>query len=144
MTYPRSGRMGATAPTANAAGAVPAPALQPVQDPGMHYTYGVEQLALAAGAAAAPQFQVLNHDFEADFMVVISTGAFSAQIRIGDRYLSNIPIHSANQFGTAQNPMPLLAPLTIRKNDIVIIQLLDLSGALNDIRIGFIGRELNS
>ncbi len=144
MMYPRGGRMGATAPTASPAGAVPMPALQPVQDPGMHFTYGVDQIALGAGLGAAPQFQVLNHDFEADFLVVFSAGPFTCQIQIGDRYLSNIPIHSANQFGTAQNPMPLLAPLRIRKNDIVILNLLDLSGAPNTIRIGFIGRELSS
>lgn len=139
MTYPRSGRMGATAVPVG----TPATALQPVQDPGMHYTYGIEQLPLNANAQAQAQVQVLNHDFEADFLVVNSTGVFSCRIRIGDRYLSNIPIHSANLFGTAQNPMPLLSPLKIRKNDIVIFELTELSGANNNIRIGLIGRELS-
>lgn len=142
MTYPR-GRMGATAP--NPSQVAPATALQPVTDPGMHYTYGVEELPLGAGAQAAVQFQVLNHDFEADFLVVVSDGAFTCQIQIsGSRYLSNIPIHSGNQFGTAQNPMPLLVPLRLKKNDIVILTLKDLSGANNNVRIGFIGRELNT
>ena len=112
-------------------------------DPGSHYTYGVESLATGANATVTKQFQVLNHSFEADFLVGQSTGRFSARIQYGDRYLSNIPIVSDNHFGTAQAPLPLLAPLKLGKNAIVIIALTDLSGAPNDIRLGFIGRELN-
>ncbi|PSH05139.1 MAG: hypothetical protein CXZ00_03000 [Acidobacteria bacterium] len=112
-------------------------------DPGHHYTYGVEALATGANATVTQQFQILNNNFEADFLVSQSTGKFKAQIKIGDRYLSNIPIHSDNHFGTAQAPLPLLAPLKLVKNAVVQVSITDLSGAQNDIRLGFIGRELS-
>jgi len=125
-------------------GAIPgaAPAM-PQVDPGMHYTYGVEALPLGANAQVARQIQVVNHSFRANFLVAQSDGAFSCRLRVGDRYLSNIPIHSGNLFGTAANPMPLLVPISATKNDIIIFELQDLSGAPNNIRIGLIGVELN-
>jgi hypothetical protein len=135
--YPR---MGATsAPVAAPAPAAPAP----IADPGMHFTYGIDQLALAGNAQAAPQVQVVNHSFRASFLVALSTGPFSCRLRVGDRYLSNIAIHSDNLFGTAQAPMPLLAPIAVDKNDLIIFEITDLSGAPNDIRIALIGVELN-
>ena len=113
------------------------------QNPGQHYAYGAEALAVGAGATVNAQFQVLNHDFEADFLTAVSTGAFKVMIKVGDRYLSNIPIHSSNIFGTGQAPMPLMPSLRLKKSDIVTLALTDLSGAPNDIRIGVIGRELS-
>lgn len=132
--YPR--HMGAVSPTQ------PPVAQRPV-DLGMAYSIGIEQLALAAGASAQPQVQITDHDFEVHLITAVSTGAFTCRLRIGDRYLSNVPIHSSNLFGTGANPMPLLSPILIPKGTIVIAELLDLSGAPNDIRIGMLGLQKN-
>jgi hypothetical protein len=121
-----------------AAAAAPVPA----QVPGQHYTYGAEALAIAANATEVAQFQVMNNDFEADFLTAFSTGAFKAQIQVGDRYLSNIPIHSSNIFGTGAAPFPLFPSLRLKKGDIVTLAITDLSAAQNDVRIGFVGRQL--
>ena len=110
--------------------------------PGQHFTYGAEALAVAGNGQAPAQFQVQNQDFEADFLTANSDGPFTVMIQIGNRYLSNIPIHSANIFGTGSNPMPLLPSLRLRKSDIVILTVKDLSGNPNNVRIGFIGRQL--
>jgi hypothetical protein len=132
--------LGATT-DAQAVAAVAATA--PTADPGHHYTYGPGTQIVGAGLTVPVQFQILNHDFEADFLVATRTGAFKARIQIGDRYLSNVPIVDVNHFGTAQNPLPLLSPLQLKRNDVVIITLTDISGAANTIDLGFIGREIN-
>jgi hypothetical protein len=110
-------------------------------DPGMPYSYGVEALALAGNASIQKQIQVVNHDFKAYFLMGVSTGKFSCKIRVGDRYLSNIAIHSDNLFGSSVAPMPLLSPIMAKKNDLVIFEITDLSGAPNDIRISLNGIE---
>jgi hypothetical protein len=111
-------------------------------DPGQHYQYGVQAVLTANGTTQAT-FTVINHDFEADFLVSQSTGLFNVRIQVGDRYLSNIATHVSNSFGTAQAPFPLLAPLKLKKNTIVTISITDLSGGANTVNLGFIGRELN-
>jgi hypothetical protein len=113
------------------------------EDPGMTYSYGPGTQVLAANASEQVQFSILNHDFEADFLVSSQTGPFKCQIQVGSRFLSNLPMANSNHFGTAQNPLPLLSPLQLKKNDIVILTLTDTSGAVNTIDIALIGRELS-
>jgi hypothetical protein len=115
---------------------------QAAVDPGQHYQYGAS-LVLTANQTGTVTFTVINHDFEADFLVSNQTGNYSVRIQVGDRYLSNIATHVNNSFGTAQNPFPLLAPLKLKKNTIVTLTITDLSGAGNTVLLGFIGRELN-
>ncbi len=122
--------------------AAAAPAALP-PNPGMSYTYGPGTQVVGANATVTVQFSVLNHDFEADFLVASQKGTFKCQIQIGYRFLSNLPMTNANHFGTAENPLPLLSPLQLKQNDVVILTITDTSGAQNTIDIGFIGRELD-
>lgn len=66
-----------------------------------------------------------------------STGAFSAWINDGRRYLSNRPLHSSILLGNGQRPFPLPLPIYIAHSGNIIIDFVDLSGAPNSIRMAF-------
>jgi hypothetical protein len=101
-------------------------------------------IALTALATSAPQIQVVNHDFETHFMNAVSSGPFLCQIVIGDRAMSNVPIHSALHFGVPGAPLPLLKKLNLRINDTLLMNMIDISNADNTIYPAFTGLEKNA
>lgn len=116
------------------------------QDPGLFFVYAVETAgALAGNGAVTLAIQVLDHSFRVWYLVATSTGAFTALISDlgGKRPFSNIAVHSANLFGTAQNPFPLVVPYVFQKRGQIAVALTDLSGAGNTIRLAFVGAEVN-
>lgn len=124
--------MGAASP------AVPAPA-----DPGAAFVYSVD-FALAPNGVDSNVIRVSNQDFRVHFLVARSDGPFTCLISNGSsrRPLSNIPVRSENLFGTAQQPMPLIVPLLFPVGQGIQVQVTDVSGAANNISIGFIGVEV--
>lgn len=115
-------------------------------DPGLEFMYELGPTVLGAlGVANSLSVQILDHSFKWQFAVANSTGAFTVLIRdaLNKRPFMNQQVHNANWFGTAQNPMPLLTPFIFRKRGSILVDLTDLSGAGNTVRIGFIGVELN-
>lgn len=115
-------------------------------DPGLFFTYELGPFILAGNAALNGQsVQILDRAFKWIMAAAVSTGAFTAFIRdgINKRQFTNQPIHSSNIFGTAQNPFPLLTPFTFQKRGSILVDLVDLSGAGNTIRMAFIGVELS-
>jgi hypothetical protein len=121
--------------------ATPLPQATVTQSPGMTYDYHISQ-AVGAGLTVQVSFQVTDHDFIPDFLNAVSTGAFKVQFKIGDRYLSNVPVVGANIFGTGQAPMPVNMGVFAR-NTIVYVSLTDTSANPNQIDITFRGRQVN-
>jgi hypothetical protein len=126
----------AATPAAN-----PLPQATIVQAPGMTYDYHISQ-AVGAGLTVQASFQITDHDFIPDFANYVSIGTFKVQIKIGDRYLSNVPVVGANIFGTGQAPMPVNMG-TLARNTIVYVSLTDTSNNPNQIDITFRGRQVN-
>jgi hypothetical protein len=123
-----------------AATPLPQATVQPV--PGMTFDYHVS-IALNAGQANVPaNFQITDHDFIPDFLNAVSSGSFKIQMKIGDRYLSNVPVVAANIFGTGQAPMPVNMGV-LKINTIVYLTLTDTSGNPNQVDITFRGRQVN-
>ncbi len=115
-------------------------------DPGLFFAYEMGPFVIAANAVFPIQsVQILDRSFRWMFAAATSTGAFSALIADSrnKRPFMNQAIHSANFFGTAQNPLPLLTPFEFEKRGSILATLQDLSGAQNTVRLSFIGVELN-
>lgn len=109
-------------------------------DPGQFYEYELTA-ALTASGAANPSVNILNAPFKWMFAVYQSTGKFTVQIQDGStqQTFSNQQVHVDNLFGTAQNPMPLLVPYQFQAKGQIQANVTDLSGAPNNIRLGFLG-----
>jgi hypothetical protein len=76
-----------------------------------------------------------------------STGVFTSQIRDGatQRPFFNQEVHRDNFWGNAtQGPFPILVPYTFPQMGSIQVDVTDISAAGNDIRLAFIGVELDS
>lgn len=108
---------------------------------GTPYTFVYEKLPLNANVKSLQdQVSIQNGDFKLLFLVGLSDGAFTCQLSDGKtRTFSDKEVHRDNLFGTAQNPMPWLTAYTFKKGALLGVQLSDISGANNNIRLGFTG-----
>ncbi len=102
------------------------------------------QTYLAANATVTLNYQVVNFPFRWLLAVAASTGLFKTQIYDQGRtyYLSPAQIRSDCEWGTAQQPMPLLTPYTFQQNTQVQFTVTDLSGANNTIQLVLIGYQI--
>jgi len=115
-------------------------------DPGRYYIYEAGPIVLAGGAGLnSYSVQILNYSFRWRFAAAVSTGIFAAQVIDGSsqRPFSNQQVHSSNLWGTAESPTLLLSPFIFEKRGQILINLTELTGAPNTIRLAFIGEELN-
>jgi hypothetical protein len=115
-------------------------------DPGLFFVYELGPIVLGAlGFVNYASLQILDRSFRWMLAAAVSTGPFTIQIydSRNKRPFSQQQVHSANIFGTAQNPMPLLTPFTFMKRGSILASMTDLSNAQNTIRLSFIGVELN-
>ena len=115
-------------------------------DPGLQFMYEFGPQALTANQTLSSlTVQILDHSFKWMFAVFVSTGLFTVRISdaMAKRPFMNQQVLVTNFFGTAQNPMPLLTPFIFRQRSSILIDLTDISGAGNTVRLGFIGVELN-
>jgi len=92
------------------------------------------KVALAAGGNTS-QFNVNINDanFNGLLLMANSTGPFSTMMIVGGRAFSSGPVHSANMWGTAQQPMKLSLPMTFPVGTVIQVTMTDLSGAANNI-----------
>ncbi len=70
-----------------------------------------------------------------------STGDYTAFVRqdASDRQLMNQQIHSSALMGTAERPGPLHKPMLLPANTTISMDYTDLSGAINEIYLSFVG-----
>lgn len=108
---------------------------------GIPFTFVYEKLPLGANVKSFQDtVQIQNGDFKLLFLVGLSDGIFTCQLTAGkNQAFSDKEVHRDNLFGTAQNPMPVLAPYTFKKGSLLGVQISDLSAANNNIRLGFTG-----
>ncbi|HEX3584399.1 MAG TPA: hypothetical protein VH024_00275 [Candidatus Angelobacter sp.] len=108
---------------------------------GIPFTFVYEKLPLGANVKSFQDVvNIQNGDFKLLFLVGLGDGIFTCQLSAGkNQTFSDKEVHRDNLFGTAQNPMPVLAPYTFKKGTLLGVQLSDLSGANNNIRLGFTG-----
>ena len=107
-------------------------------DPGREFTYELGPIVLLGGQTLQSQsVQVLTHSFR--WMMALATSTFPFTCQIADsrdlRPFSNQPVHSANLFGTAQNPMPLLTPFIFPKQSNILTTVTDLGGAQMQVSV---------
>lgn len=100
-------------------------------DPGREFTYELAPLVLNGGATLTAQsVQVLSRSFR--WMMALATSTFPFLTQVSDsrdqRPFSNQPVHSANLWGTAINPMPVLTPFVFAKQSNILATVTDLGG----------------
>lgn len=101
-------------------------------------------ITLVANAAGLLTINITDHAFRWDLAAAVSTGVFTSRVMDGKnkRPFSNQQIHNQNFWGTAQNPFPLLTPYVFPKRGSILIEVTDISGAGNTIRVTLHGIEL--
>jgi hypothetical protein len=122
--------------------------------PGFPFTYspGMAVLLNGVGTPTAPgtlttiQYTVTDATHDVFFKLAVSTGPFLVQIRVGDRYTSQVAGNGVNAvrselvFGnSAASPGLWLRSLHTKTNDIVYFDLYDVSGAPNYVSIAMDG-----
>lgn len=124
------------------------------------YVFGnASQITLAAsagaGIAGASNQQSLTidgqYDFELVFLVASSNPGGTAgawQDSIADQMPRNwqqagVFIQSANRWGTAQRPFPLVARIILGMREVLTATFQDMSGATNVIQPCFVGYDLH-
>jgi len=113
--------------------------------PGLTFAYEIVIGPLAANAAGFGSVNILDHAFRWQFLVAVSTNAFTVQIIDGTtkRPFMNAQVHQNNICGTSQNPFPLLQPYDFNVRGQIQAAVTDLNGGgANTIRLGFLGVEL--
>lgn len=84
-------------------------------------------------------------DLEAWYLVANSTGAFSAELKAValNRNLSNVPVESTLMFGNSTRfPGRLIQPLYLPAQTDLEVEVQDLSGSSNTIRLTLMGHQL--
>lgn len=100
-------------------------------DPGRYFTYELGPIVLnGQQTLTAQSVQVLNRSFRWMMATAVFTFPFAAQISDSrdQRPFSNQPVHSANLWGDAKNPMPLLTPFVFNKQANILATVTDLGG----------------
>lgn len=114
-------------------------------DPGLQFSYEITLPQIAGGGVLNGQtILIQDRDFKWMFFNAVSTGAFQVSVKdggSGKRPFMNQQIHSSSITGTGQNPFPLLSPWVFNKQGSIVVDVTDLSGANNNIRLAFIGVE---
>lgn len=83
-------------------------------------------------------------DFELIWLTATQQGEFTSSLfDASGRAWQNLPVNNANQWGTAQRPMPLIAPLVLKAQTSLQWTLTDTSGVSpNAIQLALIGFDL--
>ncbi len=105
------------------------------------FEYGLNFLAVGANGAFSGSATITGSDFEWQYAMAQSTGPFTITVTDGGTStpFSNIPVHQNVLFGNAQNPMALLRTHTFKKMGSIYVAGNDISGAVNNIYLGFLG-----
>lgn len=83
-------------------------------------------------------------DFECVWLAATATSAsFTTELTdASGRTYQNLPVNSANQWGTAQLPFALIVPVIFPMRTAINYTIVDTSGSSNTIQLAFIGYEL--
>lgn len=83
-------------------------------------------------------------DFEWVFLSATHVGTFQTEFTdASGRTYQNAPVNDANQWGTAQRLLPLIAPVKLKMRSALNWRLTDTSGALpHTVQLALIGNEL--
>lgn len=110
----------------------------------LFYVYEMDVDLTALQENSINTLQINDYDFQWQFAMASSTGAFSALITDGSskRQFSNVALNNGVLFGTAQQPFPLPAPFVFPRRGAIIASLNDLSDADNTVHIAFAGVQL--
>ena len=115
-------------------------------DPGIEFIYRMSPVTLAGNGQSSQIITILNWPFRWQMLTGEFTGAFTVfftDLGTG-RQFSNVPIHSTEIVGNAQNPFPLLVPYVIALKSSLQIDLVDVSGAPNTVGLALIGTQLQN
>lgn len=105
------------------------------------FEYGLTFLNVAGNGAFSGSATITDADFEWQYAMAVATGPFTITVTDGGtkQPFSNIPVHQNVLFGNAQNPMALLRAHTFKRMGSIYVQGNDISGAANNIYLGFLG-----
>jgi hypothetical protein len=83
-------------------------------------------------------------DFELCWLMATFQGQFTTELQDSSgRAWQNLPVNNANQFGTAQRPFALLAPIVIKAQSALNWSITDTSGVSpNAVQLGLSGFDL--
>lgn len=83
-------------------------------------------------------------DFELIWLMATQAGQFTTSLTdASGRAWQNLAVNNANQWGTAQRPFPMLAPLVLKAQTSLNWQIIDTSGVLpNAIQLALAGFDL--
>lgn len=120
-----------------------------------YFVYGTDFLPLASGATVQNNINI-NGDSAFCILsaVLVETGTdnttflanapllFRMQDSGAGRYLSNIPIHASNWFGTAQEPKYWDVPKILSPNTTFAVEAQNLEAVARNIRVAFHGFKI--
>lgn len=108
------------------------------------YLLSASALVLGANAPSRGSMSVdAIAPFEAVFLVATRTSTFTTELfDQSGRAWQSFPVNDANQWGTAQNPFPLMAPLILPAQSVLNWVFTDTSGFQNTIQPCLIGFDL--
>ncbi len=117
--------------------------MEPLYDR-LPYYYVINEVLLALGTIRRALSIEPIADFEWVWLMANSTGAYTTQLTDGSsgRQYQNLPVNNVNQWGTAQNPFPLVAPTVLKMRDTLNYVLVDTSGGGNTIQLVLAGYQL--
>ena len=105
----------------------------------------VGQVYVAASTAVTGALQIEPRaDFEWVWLAATATSAsFTTEFTdASGRTYQNLPVNSANQWGTAQLPFALIVPVVLPMRTALNYRITDTSGQNNTIQLALIGYEL--
>lgn len=110
-----------------------------------YFIYQTNAITLTANGTATATITVTREaDFYLTKVVRVQTGSFTFMIRdsSNDRQWSSTQLHSDIGAGTAQLPLLLPKPRFVARASTITIDLTDISGSSNTVRIGLIGYKV--
>lgn len=110
-----------------------------------YFIYATSAISLTSNGTATSTITVTREaDFYLTKVVRVATGSFTFMIRdsSNDRQWSNVQVHSDIGAGTAQLPLLLPKPRFVARASTITIDLTDISGSSNTVRLGLIGYKV--
>lgn len=104
-----------------------------------------ETLAAPNGSQNAAALAIQDRDFELIWLAATSSGGvFQTELTDGatGRAFQNNPVNSLNQWGTAQRPFPLIAPIVLPARSTLQYRLTNQSGNANVLQLALLGYDL--
>ena len=107
------------------------------------YVINATPTAVALAVTGALAIEAIA-DFELIWLTATKGGQFTTSlIDASGRAWQNLPVNNLNQWGTAERPMPLIAPLVLKAQTSLQWTVTDTSGVLpNEVQLALAGFDL--